>query len=129
MIKKTTFILLTIFLISGCATNTGHQFLAKMSNEEIASKLIQNQTSKSEVLAMFGDPEDIEIDNDGGETLLYQYIRSEAKSVNYVPIASAFYAGTNDNKRKLKIKLNSKGIVERFAFSSSHGETKFGLFQ
>ena len=65
----------------------------------------------------------------GGETWEYEYTRSESKGVNSVPIASAFYAGTNDYKKKLKIKFNSANVAERHAFSSSTGETRHGMFQ
>lgn len=129
--KKGYFILM-IALLAGCATNTGHQFLAKMSNEEISSKLVPNQTSKKQVQAMFGDPEDIDIDvtnSSGGEVWTYKYLRSEAKGVNYVPLVSSFYSGTNDNIRKLRIKFNANDLVEKFAFSSSKGESKWGMFQ
>ncbi len=129
MNKKILSTLITLFLISGCAGKTGHQFLAKMSNEEISSKLVKNKTSKAEVTEMFGDPEDIEMGVNEEETWLYKYTRSEAKGVNFVPVVSSFYGGTNDNIRKLKIKFNGCGLVDKFAFSSSKGETKTGLFQ
>ena len=115
--------------VTGCAAKTGHQFLAKMSNQEITSKLIEKKTSKDEVNKMFGDPEDINMASDGGETWLYKYVRSEAKGINYVPIASSFYGGTNDNIRKLKIRFDNHGILERYSFSNSKGETKAGFFQ
>ena len=124
-------ILLSILalLISGCGANTGHQFLAKMSNDEVARKLVQNKTSKEEVRSMFGDPEDVDINDESGETWQYKYVRSEVKGVSFVPIAGSFYGGTNDSIKKLKIKFNSDGLVDKFAFSNSKGETKAGLFQ
>ena len=57
------------------------------------------------------------------------YLGSEAKGINYVPIAGSLYGGTNDNIRKLKIKFNNHGILEKYSFSNSKGETKAGLFQ
>lgn len=118
-----------ILMLSSCAGNTGHQFLSEMSREEISRKIVNHKTNKETIRANFGDPSDISIDNDGGETWEYEYTRSESKGVNYVPIASAFYAGTNDYKKKLKIKFNSSNVAERHAFSSSTGETRHGMFQ
>ena len=129
MNKKVLFVFTILFLVSGCAVKAGHQFLAKMSNEEITRNLVKKQTSKEEVQKMFGDPEDVDLDSDGGETWVYKYVRSEAKGINFVPIASSFYGGTNDNIRKLKIKYNKNGLVDKFAFSNSKGETRAGLFQ
>lgn len=88
--NKKVITLIVCLLVAGCGAKTGHQFLEKMSNQEIASKLIAKKTSKAEVKEMFGSPEDIDMTDDGGETWLYKYVRSEAKGINYVPIASSF---------------------------------------
>ncbi len=117
-----------LLLMTGCAKNSGQQFLAKMSNEEISSKLIKNQTSKAEVKSMFGDPAEISFSSDGQETWEYSYTRSADKGINYIPF-NVFYRGTNDNVRKLKIRYTFDGFVDRFSFSNSQGETQIGLFQ
>jgi len=127
--SKKIIALIMCLLVTGCGAKTGHQFLAKMSNQEVANKLVANKTSKAEVREMFGDPEDIDMIDNGGETWLYKYIRSESKGINYVPIASSFYGGTNDSIKKLKIKFNDCGVIEKYTFSNSKGETKAGLFQ
>lgn len=128
--KNFLIILTTIlsFTLSGCAVKTGNQFLGKMSNEEVSSKLVKGCTTKSEVKATFGDPVDVDLMNDSKEKWTYAYARSEAKGVNYMPYANLVYSGTNDNYRKLQILFN-RDIVESFSFSSSKGETKTGLFQ
>lgn len=121
--------LMMVFLLAGCAAKRGHQFLEKTSNQEISSKLVAQKTTKEEVNQMFGDPEDVDMTYDGGETWLYKYVRSEAKAANFIPIVGDIYHGTNDNIRKLKIQFNKCGLIERYSFSSSKGETKAGLFQ
>jgi len=125
----TIVILLLSTLICSCAAKTGHQFLEKMSTEEISSKLIKGHTTKEEVKGLFGDPSDVDIMPDGKEQWVYSFVRSEQKGVNFVPYANLVYNGTNDNIRKLKILFTNCGKVEFFAFSNSKGETKTGLFQ
>ena len=66
--KKIFFIVAVAFLITGCGANTGHQFLEKMSHSEISDKLVRHQTSKKQVRESFGEPEDIDMQDDGGET-------------------------------------------------------------
>lgn len=128
--KNLIIILLFGIVISGCAVKIGHQFLAKMSNQEISCKLVKGQTTKQQVQAMFGDPSDVDIlPPDSKEMWVYRYVRSEAKGINFVPYANLVYSGTNDNVRNLKILFDVNGVVEFFAFSSSKGETKTGLFQ
>jgi hypothetical protein len=114
--------------IVGCGAKTGHIFLEKMSDSDVAEKLTRNKTTKEEVKAHFGDPSDIDLRDNGTEVWIYQFTRSRAKGVNFVPVVSGFYGGTNDNIRRLKIVFRN-GIVENYAFSSSKGETKVGAFQ
>lgn len=118
-----------VLLLSGCAAKTGHQFLEEMSETQVASSLVSNVTTKAEVKEKYGDPEDIDFSVDGTETWLYKFIRSDAKGINYVPIASLFYRGTNDTIKKMKIVFNSQGVVHKYAFSQTTGETKIGAGQ
>lgn len=121
--------LISSILLTSCAAKTGHAFLEKMSDKDISVKLVKNSTTKEEVQKLFGDPEDVKLHKDGTETWQYKFVRSEAKGVNFVPIVSSFYAGTNDSIKRLKILFNANGTVSRFAFSNSKGETKAGLLQ
>jgi outer membrane protein assembly factor BamE (lipoprotein component of BamABCDE complex) len=114
-------------LLGGCAAKTGNAFLEKASDSDISSKLIKNKTTKEQVKNTFGDPIDIDF-RDGKEVWVYKFTRASSKAINFVPIAGSFYGGTNDNTKTLKILFNDD-IVEQYAFSSSKGETKAGLFQ
>lgn len=129
MILKHFSIILLSISFSGCAVKTGHQFLEKMSNEEISRKLVKGITTKEQVKHFFGDPSDIDVLPDGKENWVYSYVRSASKGINFIPYANLVYSGTNDNVRKLKIIFDTRSKVEFFAFSSSKGETKTGLFQ
>ncbi len=121
--------LLSSALLTSCASKSGHQFLGKMSNQEISNRLIKGQTTKEEVKIMFGDPSDVDLLPDGKENWVYSYVRSADKLVNYVPYANLVYNGTNDNIKKLKLLFTTSGVLEFFAFSNSQGETKNGLLQ
>ncbi len=115
--------------VVGCGAKTGHIFLEKMSDSDIGQKLVRNKTTKEEVKANFGDASDIDLRDNGTEIWIYEFKRSKAKGVNFVPIVNSLYQGTNDNVRRLKVIFNKCGVVENYAFSSSKGETKVGAFQ
>ena len=108
---------------------TGHQFLEEMSETQISQFLIPNQTTKAQVKEKFGDPEDVDFNPDGTETWVYKFKRSEAQGINYVPVASLFYNGTNDTTKRLKIVYDCQNRVNKYAFSQSQGETRLGAFQ
>jgi len=84
-----------IFL-SGCAGKTGHKFLEEKSPQEIQGCLIKGKTTKEEVRSTFGEPCDIDFDINHNETWKYEFKRSEAKGINYVPFANLFMSGTDD---------------------------------
>lgn len=118
----------TITLI-GCAGKTGHTFLEEQSPQNIQAVLVEGKTTTEEVREKFGEPKDIDFDTNHCEIWKYEFVRSEAKGVNFVPIANLFYHGTNDTTKRLKIIFNQQGILMRYAMSSSNGETKIGAFQ
>jgi len=120
---------ITVFMLNGCAGKTGHAFLEKASEPDIAQSLVANRTTKDEVKQKFGDPQDVDFEENGNEKWVYSFTRSSAKAANFVPVVSAFYRGTNDTTKKLKIVFNKEGKLLRYAFTSSQGETKLGAFQ
>lgn len=120
--------ILGLFL-TGCAATTGHTFLENMSQQEISARLIAHKTTKEQVRSSFGDPEELDFQDNGKEEWLYSYKRVDAKGVNYVPVVNSFYRGTNDTTKKLRILFDLEGRVEKYSFSNSKGETKMGLFQ
>jgi outer membrane protein assembly factor BamE (lipoprotein component of BamABCDE complex) len=115
--------------LSGCAAKTGHGFLEEMSQEEISKDLIISQTTKAQVKEKFGDPSEVDFDMEGKEKWVYLFTRAEAKGVNFVPLVSAFYRGTNDTIKRLTIIFDTSGKVLRHAFSNSQQETHMGAFQ
>ena len=121
--------LLVALGISGCAAKTGNQFLETTSSEELSKKLIKHHTTKNNVKQMFGDPMHIEIVRSNIERWTYEFVRSEAKMSNFVPLIDIFYKGSNDNRRALHITFNPDNIVLDFYLINSNSETKMGLFQ
>ena len=122
-------VLISFLLFTGCAGKSGNQFLEKLSNEQLSVQIIKGQTTKSQVIKLYGEPSDIDLLPDGKESWAYIFVKSTAKGVNYIPYVSLAYSGTNDTTKKLKILFNTSGIVEFFTFNTSQGETKNGLFQ
>jgi outer membrane protein assembly factor BamE (lipoprotein component of BamABCDE complex) len=122
-------IIISLILFCACSSKSGNQFLEKLSTEEISTKIIKGETTKSQIQNLYGKPYDIDLLAEGKETWLYIFTKSTAKGVNYIPYVNLAYSGTNDITKKLKILFNSSGIVEFFSLTDSKGETKVGLFQ
>jgi hypothetical protein len=123
------YVLALSLILIGCAGKTGHSFLEEKSPQEIQAVLVEGKTTREETKSKFGEPKDIDFDTNNCEIWKYEFIRSEAKGVNYVPIANLFVSGTNDTTKRLKIVFNQQGILTRYAMTNSAGETKVGAFQ
>lgn len=114
-------------LVTGCA-NTGNQAVAKLDDDASVSKvLIAGQTTKEEVLAKFGEPNEMDFADNGNVKFVYKHVRSTIKASSFVPVVGLFKSGTNDTYRHLVIVFNKANVVEKHLFTKSKGETVSGL--
>src|SRR5690606_3124586 len=124
--KKLLLPLLTAALIVGCAS-TGNSQLGQMDNQQINALFKDGHTTKDQVTAALGQPNAVDIDNNGREKWTYAYTKSTAKVINFVPVASAFKSGTNDSTKQLVILFDDEGIMKKHVFSTATGETTVGI--
>lgn len=116
--------IILVIALSGCGAHKNQSFLEEMSDTEITRSLVKNVTTKEQVKYDFGDPEEIKFDK-SSEKWVYSFKRSDEKGVNFVASVNSFYQSSSDTIKCLKIFFNSRGIVERYTLSSSHGASKF----
>lgn len=121
--------LLGSLLLSGCASKTGNQFLEKMSKEEIDAKLVKGQTTKEEVVKLFGEPVAVTLSSDNTETYTYTFSHGKWKAINYVPYANLAYSGTNNKVKTLAVLFGANAKVLSHSFANARTETKTGAFQ
>lgn len=114
---------------SGCAGKSGNEQLGKMSKGQVDQQIVKGKSTKEDVKALVGDPQNTDFDQNGNEKWVYAFARSSQKAVNYIPVANWFVRGTNDTKKTLVVLFDDKGIVKNYIASESEGETKGGLFQ
>ncbi|HBC71374.1 MAG TPA: hypothetical protein DCZ38_01135 [Coxiellaceae bacterium] len=125
ILKKVAIITAVIF-VSSCASS-GNSKLASMETNKVNDLFVDGKTTKKDVELALGQPDDIDIYNDGDEKWIYMHVKNDSKAINFVPIANWFTAGTNDTKKKLVFIFNKDGSLQKHAFSKSRGETKAGL--
>jgi hypothetical protein len=111
------FIFLTILFLQGCSAPThppeNFNYLSLLS---IQQKIIRDSTSKEEVIQFLGTPNQISINNNGQEVLVWE------KRVNQVE----FQSGMNSTKdlRYIKetliaIEFSENGIVKKLSMRAS----------
>lgn len=114
-----------VFLVAGCASS-GNQILKNETEESVNSKIIANKTTKNEVKAIFGSPDETSFTDGGKEIWKYFLVNASADAISYVPIVNLFASSTSGTKKELVILFNNN-LVERFTMSESDHSVKYGL--
>ncbi len=127
--KKTAIITASIvtLTLSGCVAKTGNEKLASMEKNQIDRSIVKGKSTKASVKATFGEPETIEYDGKDNEKWEYTYATAQGHAINYIPIVSAFAAGSDGTRKTLEIYFDKKGVVKNYATSSSKNTVKAGV--
>lgn len=116
-----------VLSLTGCI-NSGNQSVAKLNDDSCVQKLITNgKTTKEQVLASFGKPQEMDYSENGSVKFTYRHIRSTYKASSFVPIVGIFKSGTNDTHRQLVVVFDKNDVVEKHLFNISKSETVSGL--
>jgi hypothetical protein len=112
-------------MLAGCAS--GNKAISQLNSSQMASMIHDGRTSKAEIRAQFGEPNNIDLTNDGTEKWSFKHISTTAKVLSYIPIVSTVKNGKNDVKRELVVLFDQKDIVKKHAFIIAKRETTVGL--
>jgi outer membrane protein assembly factor BamE (lipoprotein component of BamABCDE complex) len=120
--KKVTIItiILLMFLI-GCAS-VGHKL-----DQEAVSKIKKGETTKKEVLALIGSPDQIVNLGNGDTSWSYTYVRATAKPATFIPIVGPFVGGTNVQNQFLTITFDPDNVVKNIMGTYGATEMDQGL--
>ncbi len=91
-------VLICLFILSSCASIVGQDF-----NLGSAKHIRNGETTKSELMLLFGEPREKEIKNNNIEIWKYYYMKSTEK-----------ITGRSDNHSKILIIQLNNGIVVNF---------------
>lgn len=126
MLKKYFTIFIIVLFFSACVS-TGNQQLANLDQSDIDSIVVNGQTTKSEMTAALGEPNLVDLDNNGQEKWTYYHLRSSATGSSFIPIVSSFKSGSNNTTRQLVILFDDDGVVINRVFTHSQGQTNTGI--
>lgn len=115
-----------LLLVAGCS-NSGNTRLAQASAANVHQTIVNGKTTKAEVVAMLGQPNDVDFNNNNDEKWSYFHNKSQTKAINFVPVVSMFSAGTDDFRKVLVIVFNKNDVVQNHVYTESKGETTTGL--
>jgi outer membrane protein assembly factor BamE (lipoprotein component of BamABCDE complex) len=121
------FVLCGALLTNGCAS-AGNASLKKETESTVATKIVEGQTTKPQIRAMFGSPASTSFTDGGLEIWKYDFAKMKADGVNYIPIVNLFGSSASGMKKELVVLFDDKDVVKRFSMSESPVTVKTGLF-
>lgn len=105
-------------LLCGCAS-VGNNFDSRK-----VSEIKKGETTEPQLVALFGQPAQRGINEDGLVKLTWVYSESTVKGATFIPIVGAFAGGANVKTKMLTVRLDQSGKVSGYDYSG--GETQAG---
>lgn len=126
MKAKVTGALLTIIVLSGCASTAGNQSIKNETQQSIASKIMKGRTTKQDILQQFGEPTRKTTVDTNEDMWFYSIVNSNMSATSYIPIVGLFSNGTDMKSKNLTITF-AGDKVENWSFSESNDSVHNGL--
>ncbi|MDB1145184.1 MAG: outer membrane protein assembly factor BamE [Alcaligenaceae bacterium] len=119
---------MTACVLVACASS-GNKVLKEETAQTVSSKIHKNETTKEQVRALYGDPMNTSFTDSGNEIWRYEFVKSKADAVNFIPIVNYFGSSSSGTKKELVIFFNQKGVVKNYSMQESQFKTGTGVFQ
>jgi hypothetical protein len=107
---------LALFAVS-CAS-VGNNF-----DESKISEIKKGQTTETDLIGMFGPPQNRSVNSDTGLTLTWIYSEAKVKGESFIPYAGAFMGGTRSKSKTLSVMLADNKVTS-YTFSGGGTETR-----
>ncbi len=115
--------MVAVALLAGCASS-GTNF-----DQGKVTQIKKGITTESELVQMFGAPEERTMDSRGQTYVTWSYTESRAKVGSFIPGADVFLGGTKSSQKILMVTLDTSGKVVDFSSSTSGTEIRSGQTQ
>jgi len=115
-----------LFAVAGCAS-TGNEVLKNHDAAAVNTMIVDNKTTREEVLAIYGTPTVSSFLNEKNEMWTYRWARATAQGQNFIPVVGAFVRGYDTRKKELVIVFNEHNIVARHTMVDTTNTVKSGL--
>ena len=116
--KKVLVSLLAIGLLVGCASS------GRKIDQSSTDRIERGVTTKSEVIANLGSPDQITRQNDT-TIFLYRYSRVALKGASYIPYIGPFVGGPKSQHQMVMVMFDKNDVVTNV--TNSYGASETGL--
>ncbi|HEY4169747.1 MAG TPA: hypothetical protein VGM96_23350 [Reyranella sp.] len=112
--------------LAGCASG-GNEILKNQDTATVNALIIDNKTTRDEVLRIYGSPTQSSFLNEKNEIFTYRWARATAQGQNFIPIVGAFARAYDVHKKQLVIIFNEQNVVARHTMTDLNDTIKSGL--
>ena len=125
-IKVFASLIIMAFTVISCAS-VGNDTLREETEENVAAKIKEGFTTKSQIKQMYGSPITTNYTDGGLEIWKYEFTRTHVKASSFVPIVGLFSGGQDGTKKELTILFDENDLVKKFNMSESDVELRSGF--
>jgi hypothetical protein len=115
-----------LFVVGGCASG-GNEILRNQDAATVNTLIVDNKTTRDEVLAIYGAPTVSSFLNEKNEMWTYRWARATAQGQNFIPVVGPLVRGYDTRKKELVIVFNEQSIVARHTMLDTINTVKTGL--
>ncbi|HEX3857585.1 MAG TPA: hypothetical protein VHY30_09850 [Verrucomicrobiae bacterium] len=109
--KTTIAILFCAALLTGCSS-VGTNF-----NSANVPKIQKGITTETDLVTMFGQPNQRGVNSENGTTLTWIYSEATVKGATFIPYVGIFAGGVNTKNKTLTVRLDTDGKVSGYDYS------------
>jgi outer membrane protein assembly factor BamE (lipoprotein component of BamABCDE complex) len=119
--KKYLVILAVAILISGCSSS-GSEKARTATIDSVGAQVTKGVTTKDQVKALYGEPDDINPNDSGDEEWKYVYSRTTVTAATFIPVVNLFSRGARADKNEVIFTFDKKGVVQAYTVHASQIE-------
>lgn len=124
-VKKVLIASVVVILLAGCSSS-GNRALQKESEVSVQSKLTEGVTTKGEVKAIFGSPDNVNFTDGGKEVWKYTFAKAQVSGKAFIPFYGLFNNTVTGTKKELVILFDGDKI-SKYSMSESAIDARSGL--
>lgn len=110
-----------VILIAGCVSSG-----TKVTQAQL-TQLRVGETTESQVIAAFGEPNSVSVAPDGTKTDVYMHIAAHATAASYVPIVGIFASGAKGTAETAVLRFDRRGTLISTSSTETHSDVNTGL--
>lgn len=118
--------LLTLIVLSGCASTAGNQSIKNETQQSIASKIFKGRTTKEDIQKQFGEPTRKTTVDTNEDMWFYSIMNSNMSAMSYIPIVGLFSNGTDMKSKALTVTFQGDKVAN-WTFSESNDSIHNGF--